>query len=410
MMPVTYLLGVAHGIEAHRVSVSAKGAPQDAAVREIRVLIGGKLDRIRARADGGLTINEDRGRVLGVMPADAWVEGECTSPGTIRWTNAAMTTSTGSIRMRGGSASLAVSLYQDGEWQPAVDYSGSFHLVQEQNGGFEVINDVDLEQYVGGVTACETWPTFHPEAYLAQAIVVRSYALYQMVRRQNASWDISACQGAQVYRGIRTDEAGRRGAEAARRARGVVCTWRDGDTDRLFSTYYSAACGGVSQSAGLFGESDNVPPLSGGVRCDYCRIAPRDTYRWGPVRLPVSEVMRRLSVRYQEAQTIGTLSGVAVLDRSVSGRPTRLRLTGSSGQTFDLMAEQFRLALGGNVVRSTDCEVRVVKDEVVFTEGRGFGHGLGLCQWGAQGLALAGKKAGDILRFYFPGSQLTRVY
>jgi stage II sporulation protein D len=87
-----------------------------------------------------------------------------------------------------------------------------------------------------------------------------------------------------------------------------------------------------------------------------------------------------------------------------------LRITGSSGQEHDILAERFRLAIGSRIVRSTDCDIRVLKDEVVFENGRGFGHGLGLCQWGAQGQALEGKRAGEILRFYYPGSRLTRVY
>ena len=75
-----------------------------------------------------------------------------------------------------------------------------------------------------------------------------------------------------------------------------------------------------------------------------------------------------------------------------------------------MLAERFRLAVGSMVVKSTDFGVRVIDGQVVFEHGRGFGHGLGLCQWGMQGQALAGKRAGEIVRFYYPGSRLTRVY
>jgi len=74
------------------------------------------------------------------------------------------------------------------------------------------------------------------------------------------------------------------------------------------------------------------------------------------------------------------------------------------------LAERFRLAVGPTVVRSTDCRIRVSGDEVIFENGKGYGHGLGLCQWGMQGLAQSGKHAAEILRFYYPGSKLTRVY
>jgi len=88
----------------------------------------------------------------------------------------------------------------------------------------------------------------------------------------------------------------------------------------------------------------------------------------------------------------------------------RLRIVGLGGAHHDMSAEQFRLAIGANLIRSTDCRIRVEGAEVVFEEGRGFGHGLGLCQWGAQGQALQGKSAAEILRYYYPGSKLTRAF
>jgi stage II sporulation protein D len=61
-------------------------------------------------------------------------------------------------------------------------------------------------------------------------------------------------------------------------------------------------------------------------------------------------------------------------------------------------------------VRSTDCDIRLTDTEVIFENGRGWGHGLGLCQWGMEGLARQGRTAADILRVYFPGAKITRVY
>ena len=166
----------------------------------------------------------------------------------------------------------------------------------------------------------------------------------------------------------------------------------------------------MSQSAAIFGKGDEVPPLQGGVTCDYCKIAPDETYRWGCVRLSCDDVVSRLVSRYPKLVSLGGIRAIDAIERTPAGRPVRLRITGSNGTTHDILAERFRLAMGSREVRSTDCDVRVAKDEVIFENGRGFGHGLGLCQWGAQGQALAGKQAGEILRYYYPGSRLTRVY
>jgi stage II sporulation protein D len=73
-------------------------------------------------------------------------------------------------------------------------------------------------------------------------------------------------------------------------------------------------------------------------------------------------------------------------------------------------AERWRIALGAHVVRSTAFDVRVRGGELSLDDGRGFGHGMGLCQWGAEGLARRGWRAGRILRLYYPGIHFVRAY
>ena len=401
-------------------------------IRDVRVLLGAAVDRVRLRADGPVTLSD--GRTL--RPADGLAED-----GVIAW----HTTCGSGADARGGVAvtkafgdagsrttrescgdelsptprvtlrpaegdAIRLSLDRAGQWSAEVAYPGLIHLTAGDAGGLEVVNELDLERYVGCVVANEVWPTFDAEAFRAQAIVSRSFVLYQMSRRPNAPFDVSATQGSQVYRGIRDDAVGRRAVEAAEYTRGIVCTWRDRDEDRLFCTYYSAACGGVSQSAALLGPEGDVPPLRGGVKCDYCKIAPADAYRWGPVRLPVAEVLAHLIERYPDLASLGGISAITPLEQTPSGRLITLRITGQNGANHDMLAERFRLAIGPTVIRSTDCRIRVKDGEMIFENGKGYGHGLGLCQWGMQGLAQSGKHAAEILRFYYPDAKLTRAY
>ena len=121
-------------------------------------------------------------------------------------------------------------------------------------------------------------------------------------------------------------------------------------------------------------------------------------------------VFDRLVSRYPDSSTLQGLRDITVIERSPHGRPVRLRITGRSGKTRELSAENFRIAVGANKVRSTDCDIRLTNKHVIFENGHGHGHGLGLCQWGAHGQALNGKSAAEILRHYYPGSKLTRVY
>lgn len=386
-------------------SPSASPSP----IRSVRVLIAPDTREIRIRADGPLRIEDVEGVLLGSATIEDWTAVSASANGGIvlgvaRWPERVIVVRPESTGV------VTVSVERKGEWSPGRPYPGALRIVSDETGKLDVINYVDVEQYVACVVANEVWPTFETEAYRAQAVAARTFVLFQMLRRNDASYDVVATQSSQVYRGVRTDTPGRRATEAAEHTSGLVLTWRDGGEDRLFCAYYSAACGGVSQSAVIFGPEDDIEPLSGGVRCDYCNIAPKGTYRWGPVRMSEQEVRRRLVSSYPGLRSLGRIRDVAIIERSQSNRPVRLRLTGSSGETHDMLAERFRLALGGTKIRSTDFSIRMTSREIIFENGRGFGHGLGLCQWGAQGQALLGKRAGEILRYYYPGSRLTRAY
>lgn len=312
-----------------------------------------------------------------------------------------------------GAGPLTVKVQRQGRWSPEAVYPGRLRFFHEGDGLLAIVNEVDLEPYVACVVASEAWPTFAAEALRAQAIASRSYVVYQMTRRRDAGvagFDLSATQGSQAYRGLRDDALGKKAADAAEYTRGLVLTFEEKGEERLFCTYYNAACGGMSQSAAPLGAESDVPPLRGGVACDFCRIAPADTYRWGPVRIPIGEVQSRVWARFPELASVGELRAISAAARSPQGRIVTIRLAGATGNAEDVSAERFRLAVGGSLMKSCDCRVRVTGNEVLFDQGKGFGHGLGMCQWGAQGQALQGRQAAEILRFYYPDSRLTRVY
>lgn len=294
-------------------------------------------------------------------------------------------------------------------WGPTRRLPGSLRLTAD-SGGVTAINVVDLETYLVGVVAAELYPDFHREAFRAGAVTARTYALVQMSERANDEYDVSASESSQVYVGIPDGPGGRAAAAAVRDTRGVVCTWPSPRGERIFSTYYSACCGGVTQSAAYWGSALDIAPLTGGIRCDYCRIAPAQAYRWKPVRVTKAEIMSRLIARDSEYRSLGRLRSVVPIERTPGARLQRLRLTGTSGKVKAIRAEDFRLAVGSRVMRSTNCRIEDAGDSLVFADGKGFGHGVGLCQWGMQGQALAGRRAGQILEFYYPNTHLTRAY
>lgn len=377
------------------------------AVRDVRVLIASGVPRIRLRADSEIRALTAEGNPVQLPGSPFELTAGCPGEAGVWVESAGLCTS--EVTLIANEQEFAVALTRGEGWLDEIRYPGSLRVAARE-GGLDLINVVDVERYTAGVVAREIWPTFATAAFRAQAIAARSFVLFQMQRRNQAAYDVVATQGAQVYRGLRDDEVGRRAEQATQDTRGLVLTYEADGADRLFCTYYSAACGGISQSAAIFGEADDVPPLRGGVVCDYCRIAPDGTYRWGPVRIKLDDVRRGLIGAYPELESWRALRDLAVSASNETGRILSIRLVSDEGRTLEIPAERFRLLLGGMDIRSTAFGLRVKDGTAYFENGQGFGHGLGLCQWGMQAQAVEGRRAADILTYYYPESKLTRVY
>lgn len=384
--------------------------PEDLSVRPIRVLLSARAQGIQVKSEKPLEVRGPDGEVLERIPVNDWRTLISSAAATDLPAQSAVVVNDAITVAPTSQSTVEIAFLRDGQWSDALEYPGELVLSPEGDGAFAVVNHVDMERYVACVTALEVWPTFVTEALRGQAIIARTFALDQMIRRSHLAYDVSSTQGSQVYKGVQRRDIGRRAAAATRYTAGLVCAWNDGTGDRLIPTYYSAACGGMTQSAAIFGPGDDIVPLSGGVSCDFCRIAPGDSYRWGPVSLPIGTVWERLSVRFPAMHQVWPLANVEIVERAATGHVRRLRMTSASGATYEIAGENFRLALGAATIKSVHFDLRVVDKQVHFENGRGYGHALGLCQWGMQGQALAGKSAADILRYYYHDARILRAY
>jgi len=379
-------------------------------VRDVRVLIVEAAGEFQIRINGPYEIRSPSTGVLAEGETLPWTKVSRTTGdfaiGDRRWTTAVI-----EIAPRGNTA-IHVSRLQGGVWSGPLAYPGVIRCLRRSSTTMDVLNLVDIEQYVAGVIACELYASFHPEAYRAQAVAARTYALYQMAKQAKADYDVKATQASQVYGGIPTGPAGRKAYEAVNHTRGIVCTWSSPTGERIFCTYYSAACGGRTQAASHVFNMKDIPPLAGGVLCEYCREAEgkSQAYRWPATSIEKAELTRRLAARYGNVRSIGAIDRVEVASQTEGGRLANLRVIGRGGRQVTLKAEEFRLAVGTRAMRSTNCTIVNAPGKVEFTNGKGSGHAVGLCQWGMEGQAKLGRKAGQILRFYYPGCHLTRAY
>jgi stage II sporulation protein D len=299
------------------------------------------------------------------------------------------------------------------------EYRGKLKLILNADGkSLDAINLVPLEPYLAGVVGAEMPHYWEPAALQAQAIAARTYCLY--IKRRfgvRRNWDVRKTQANQVYLGVRAES--RRVWEAVNRTYGQVLECRHTDGSRgIFPTYYSSTCGGHTENSKyVFG--DSFGPLVG-VECPYCAgIAKPGVFFWPMVKFDKSTVTARLEKKYPQLKKLGGIKDIRPVGQSEHEsslgkftRLTKLKLLGSTGKIDFVRAEDFRLSVDstGLKLKSTIFKIANWGNKWAFLSGIGFGHGVGMCQCGAEGMARQGKTARQILSHYYPGSWIDTVY
>lgn len=262
------------------------------------------------------------------------------------------------------------------------------------DGRWTAINVLPLEEYLEAVLGGEMPPSFPEEALKAQAVAARSYALHRKIEatQQGQEYHLGATVLSQVYGGIASEDDRTRRAVTA--TRGEVLAYGMLPVE----AYFHSNCGGRTES-GEAALGRDLPYLKS-VPCPALRRTP---YSHWSVRVPPEE-LQRLAPQLVH----GEPTGLRVASRTASGRARTLELTSRSG-TRTVTAVQLRAALGYVRLPSLWFDVREEHGAFVF-DGRGAGHGVGLCQWGARVLAEQGQGYKDILTHYYPGAEIRRIY
>jgi len=250
---------------------------------------------------------------------------------------------------------------------------------------------VPQEAYVAAVLSREAPPRFHPEALAALAVAVRTYAVGAAAKPRDPAYDVVGSVEDQVFDGM--DGVAAVFREAADRTRGLVVRYRG----EIARTVYHSTCGGRTEDAGSAWGKD-IPYLRAQF-CDDCADSP--VYRW-EYRMSETEGRR-------VAKALGVPPGkdlrIAVTGRTPTGRASRVRIS-SGGVYRELQAAEFRREAGYAKIRSRKMEIVPVAGEWRIT-GEGWGHGVGMCQFGANGMARRGAGYREILLRYYPGTKIT---
>lgn len=323
-----------------------------------------------------------------------------------------------------GSGELTILPAQEGSVSVnKLGYRGRYRLVPVSAGKFDVVNDVDIEAYLCGVLPRELLADWHEETYRAQAIVARTYALYEkQIAPADRYWDVYANQRSQMYGGLAAESDKSR--DAVNQTAGIVLAYAPaGGEPRIFKAYFSSCCGGITQSAADAFNEGYSEPLSDQNSRALCNASPR--FNWGPVTIKKEELTRRFRAwgakRDHPIKNIAAVSEVAIQACNVWGRPTRFQVTDAKQNRYSLSSEEFRGAVNTDAPPATDPAnvttlyssfVKVITDadSVRFVEGHGWGHGVGFCQYCGERRAELGMRHEDIVLAAFQRAKLFRAY
>jgi len=291
----------------------------------------------------------------------------------------------------GSSSSRLIRLAAAGRLRMnGKSYRGMFEL-SVQNGKLLVVNQLPLEQYLVGVINSEISSTWPMESIKTQAVIARTFAVAKRKERSKALYHLESTVMDQAYEG--SDE------EDSRAARGVVETQDEVLTynGTVIQAFYHANSGGRTEA------SQNVwgiaLPYLQGVECQYGLTSTTSSWEQS---LPLSKIEAAL-----KSFKIYGLTDIKPGPRNNRGRLKNLVLVTERGNVT-LLATKFRMAVGSTVIKSTNFTVRVDGGTAYFT-GSGYGHGVGLCQYGAKQRALDGFRYNEILSYYYPGAKLSKL-
>lgn len=270
-------------------------------------------------------------------------------------------------------------------------YRGEFHINPHPlREALQIINYVPLEDYVASVVGSEM-NFIEFEALKTQAVVSRTFALWSIQRSPYQHFDLKDYEASQVYLGAIPSKPWY--LDAALSTDGEILTW----SDKLILSSFSSTCGGVTSNNEDVWSGRALPYLRSVSDHNMCSLSPH--HRW-EFDLKFSDLNTILEDRY------GFKTERSSIEYDNLGRVNRIKFFDQKNQAHAFSGNEFRLLINRNFtplsIRSTYFSW-IENGGTIQISGKGLGHGVGLCQWGAKGFAQSGWDYKDILSFYFSG-------
>ncbi|MDH4268368.1 MAG: SpoIID/LytB domain-containing protein [Deltaproteobacteria bacterium] len=272
-------------------------------------------------------------------------------------------------------------------------YRDKIRVFPGPNRDLWVINELPVEQYLVGLINAEIFSQWSLDALKAQAVAARTFAIFQKGNRSDGLYDVDSSVNDQVYAGTGLEDD--RSRRAVKETEGEILINKG---NPIFAVYH-ACCGGKTESpeylwAGSF-------PYLNSVVCTYCLDSPHFLWNYQVDAQRLAKVLKGMGYI---SQRVGEIQ---LGERSKSGRVLRLFVNGEKAP-WEIPGKEFRRLLGYNQLRSTNFWLKKSNGVFLFS-GLGWGHGVGLCQWGAKGMADAGIDYRPILKYYYQNVEIGQL-
>lgn len=263
-----------------------------------------------------------------------------------------------------------------------------------------IVNELCLEDYLRGVVPNELNPNLYPqvEAIKAQTVAARTFAFSHLRQNARRGFDVYMDERSQVYKGVQSEK--QLSDRITQDTRGLVATYRD----HPIVAFYSSTCGGLTGNYEVIFQKPAIPYLKGGAQCPD-QASPY--HSWNEY-IRIAKIQSRL----ERWVGVGRLKKIVSLKKIEAGRIVEMRFVGEKGEKV-LKGQTIRFALGLKSNWVTDLEPSHESSGYIVrlrVTGRGFGHGVGMCQTGAVELAKRGWTFRQILKHYYSGTGLKRYW
>lgn len=302
----------------------------------------------------------------------------------------------GEVRVNGKVRSLPLRLHPEDEYVyvNSRPYRGTIEIAGSRDG-FLVINEINLEAYLVGIINNEISSRWPEDVIKTQAVIARTYAIFNRDKRLKSPWHVESSVMGQVYSGAGSEDS--TAMRAVMETRGEILTFSD---EPALTVYHSNA-GGMTDAASNVWFRDY--PYLTPVESPFDSTAPKFFWDFALPAASLKELLNKAGYRMDEPDEI------ELVEITDSGRVKTLLVKCADGHEARLSGEDLRKIIGYSTLKSTLFEVS--KEGVVFTfRGKGSGHGVGLSQWGAKGMAENGYSYKEILNHFYPGTELVKAY